>query len=257
MPFSLTRRGALVVLLVASLLAFAPLPQVRAQSATPSASAPIPCTDLFGIADPETGCVLIIHAAPDAGPVDVYLDGDLALSGAEFGILGDFLPVPAGAHQVQVAPAGGDPADSVIDTELTIESGVAYEVAAVGVGGAYQLVPVVVDSTPVSSEEARVRVVHAGPDAPAVDVAVTEGDVLISDLAYLESSEALIVPAATYDLEVRPAGTTDVAFALPGTVLEGGFAYSVYAIGLLADGTLGAIIVPLQLDAAALATPVA
>ena len=261
MPFALTRRAALLVLLVASMFALAPMLQVRAQSATPTTSPPIPCTELFGIEDPETGCVLVIHAAPDAGPVDVYIDGEVALAGAEFGILGDFLPVPAGARQVQVTAAGGDPADAVIDAELTVEPGVAYEVAAVGLGGEYQLLPVIGDTSPVSPDEARARVVHAGPDAPAVDVAATGGDVLISDLAYLEISNALTVPAGTYDLEVRPTGTTDVAFPLPGTVLGGGFTYSVYAIGLVADGTLGAIIVPLQLpspaEAAQLATPVA
>ena len=260
MPFSLTRRVALLVLLVASMLAVTPMLQARAQSATPSTTQPIPCTGLFGIEDPETGCLLIIHAAPDAGPVDVYLDGEVAITGAEFGILGDFLPVPAGAHQVQVTAAGGDPADAVIDAEMTVEPGVAYEVAAVGLGGEYQLVQAIVDTTPVAPDEARVRVVHAGPDAPAVDVAVTGGDVLISDLAYLQSSDVLTVPAGTYDLEVRPTGTADVAFALPGTVLEGGYTYSVFAIGLVADGTFGAIIVPIQLlsaaEAAQLATPV-
>ena len=33
-------------------------------------------------------------------------------------------------------------------------------------------------------ENAAVRVIHASPDAPAVDVAVTGGDVLVENLAF-------------------------------------------------------------------------
>jgi hypothetical protein len=62
--------------------------------------------------------------------------------------------------------------------------------------------------------------------------------VLISNLAFPDASDYLDVPAGTYDLEVRLAGTTDVALELPGVELEGGTVYSVYAIGLAGDGSL-------------------
>jgi hypothetical protein len=62
--------------------------------------------------------------------------------------------------------------------------------------------------------------------------------VLIENLAFPDASDYLMVPAGAYDLEVRPTGTTDVALDLPGVELMGGNAYSVYAVGTVADGTL-------------------
>ncbi len=46
-----------------------------------------------------------------------------------------------------------------------------------------------------------------------------------------------ISPRATYDLEIRPAGTTDVAFDIDPLDLAGGNSFTVFAIGSLADGT--------------------
>jgi hypothetical protein len=101
---------------------------------------------------------------------------------------------------------------------------------------------------------ARVRVVHASPDAPAVDVAVAGGDVLIENLAFSEASDYLEVPAGSYDLEVRPTGTTDVALDLPGVALEAGMVYSVYAIGHVSDSTLSVLPI-VATTTGAMATP--
>lgn len=54
--------------------------------------------------------------------------------------------------------------------------------------------------------EARVRVVHASPDAPDVDVLVDEAEVL-SDVPYLAASEYLAVPPGGRNLKVNAAGT--------------------------------------------------
>jgi hypothetical protein len=54
----------------------------------------------------------------------------------------------------------------------------------------------------------------------------------------------LEVPAGTYDLEVRPTGTMDVALPLPGVELEAGMVYDVFAIGLVGDGSLTVLVVP-------------
>jgi len=104
-----------------------------------------------------------------------------------------------------------------------------------------------------------VRVIHASPDAPAVDVAVKGGDVLVENLAFPDASDYLMVPAAAYDLEVRPTGTEDVALDLPGVELMAGNAYSVYAIGTLADGTLNVlpIVAGAPMEAMQEATPTA
>ncbi len=84
---------------------------------------------------------------------------------------------------------------------------------------------------------AQVRVVHFSADAPAVDIAVDEGDVVVENLAYPDAAGYLDLPEGDYDLEIRPTGTTDVAFDIDPLTLPGGNSFTVFAIGSLADGS--------------------
>ncbi|MFN8589900.1 MAG: DUF4397 domain-containing protein [Thermomicrobiales bacterium] len=211
---------------------------VRAQEATPAAMGPA-CTAVLGIGAEGDACVNIVHASPDAPAVDIYVDGAKAVEKLAFGKATGWVALPAGEHQVQVAPAGEAADKAVIDATLDLTAGMAYEAAAVGNVAEIKAAVFPVDLTVTEdAANAAVRVIHASPDAPAVDVAVKGGDVLIANLAFPDASDYLTVPAGTYDLEVRPTGTTDVALDLPGVELTGGDAYSVYAIGTVAAGTL-------------------
>ncbi len=202
------------------------------------------CVEALGIGAEGDSCINVVHASPDAPAVDVYLDGEVALEGLEFGSISGWVPVPAGDHQVQVTPAGEAADAAVIDAMVTLEAGAAYHVAATGLVA--EIAPAIyqVDLSMLEPDMARIGVIHTGPDAPAVDIAVTGGDVLVENLEYPNASGYLVVPAAAYDLEVRPTGTEDVAIALPGTELEAGMVYDVFAIGLLEDETLTVLVVP-------------
>lgn len=166
-----------------------------------------PCSEVLGVGMAGDACVNIVHASPDAPAVDIYVDGAAAVENLAFGSATGWVALPAGEHQVQVTPTG-EAADAAVSADM---------------------------------ENAAVRVIHASLDAPAVDVAVAGGDVLVENLAFPDATEYLMVPAGTYDLEVRPTGTEDVALDLPGVELMAGNAYSVYAIGTVADGTLAAL----------------
>jgi hypothetical protein len=95
----------------------------------------------------------------------------------------------------------------------------------------------------IAAESAHVRFVHCSPDAPAVDVRVADGGpTLFEAVSFRGNAGYVPVDAGTYDLEVVPSGSDDVALSVPGTELGGGMAYSAVAIGTLADSTLSAIL---------------
>ena len=230
--------------------------KVFAQDSTPMSGSMGDCVSALGIGAAGDSCINVVHASPDAPAVDVYLDGTKALEGLAFGSASGWVAVPAGDHQVQVVPAGGDVASAVIDAPVTLEGGAGYLVAATGPVASIAPQIYQVDLSDLASDSARVRVIHTSPDAPAVDIAVKGGDVLIPNLAFPNASDYLVVPAGSYDLEVRPTGTMDVALALDGVALEAGMVYDVFAIGTIADGTLSVLVVP-STTAATVATPMA
>lgn len=230
---------------------------VLAQDSTPMAM--IPCATALGIGGEGDACVTVVHASPDAPAVDIYVDGTAAIEDLAFGAASGYVALPAGDYNVQVAPTGTSADDAVIDADLTLEAGMAYEVAAIGAVADISAKVFPVDVSAVgNAEESAVRVVHASPDAPAVDIALKGGDVVVENLAYPNASDYLMLPAGTYDLEVRPTGTEDVAIDLSGTEIPAGAAISVYAIGTLADGTLTVLpVVAAPMAADQMATPAA
>lgn len=186
----------------------------------------------------EAAWVRIVHASPDAPAVDIWVNGEVAISGLAFGEATDYVELPGGDYDVAVTPEGAGAEDAVIEATLTLENGMAYTVAAVGQVAEIEPLVLSDDLTAPADGTAHVRVVHASPDAPAVDVAVAGGPVLIENLEFKADSGYLPVDAMSYDLEVRPTGTEDVAIDIAGFNAEAGTVYTVMAIGLAGDGSL-------------------
>jgi len=183
--------------------------------------------------------VRITHASPDAPAVDIWVDGSPAVTNVAFGQSTDLIPLPAGSYDVAVTPAGStDPiADAVISTTLTLEAGAAYDVVAIGFlanisAGVYPL-----DLSQLPAGSTRLGVIHASPDAPAVDI-LADGSPLVEDLVFPEASGFLEVPGGSYDVQVAVSSSGAIAIDLPGTTLTAGQVYRVIAVGLVADGTL-------------------
>ena len=91
-----------------------------------------------------------------------------------------------------------------------------------------------------AQDEAFVRVVHASPDAPNVDVWV-DGETVLTDVPFTAVSDYLTLPAGTYNVQVTATGSTDPVIDADLT-LEAGTSYTVAATGLLADITATVLI---------------
>lgn len=228
-----------------------------AQDATPTAVDMGSASAALGMGRDTDAFVNILHATPDAPAVDIWVDGAKAVEGLAFGSATGWVALPAGEHQVTVTPAGGTADQAVIDVKVALEADHGYEVVAAGLVAniAPQIYPV--NFAAIEGETARIRVVHTSPDAPAVDIAVKGGDVLIPNLAFPKASDYLEVPATSYDLEVRAAGTDTVALDLPGVKLDAGMVYSVFAIGQLGDSTLTVFVIASPAEGTMVATPAA
>jgi hypothetical protein len=186
----------------------------------------------------EMANVRVAHMSPDAPNVDVYVgEGDPVLTDVPFSAVSDYLELSPGTYPVQITAAGA-PDTVVFDQELEIGSA-DYTVAAAGelAEDGQDFAPLVLedDTSNPGSDQARVRLVHLSPDAPAVDVTVAAtGDAVFDGLAYRESA-SVTVPANDYTLEVR--GDTDSndgdVVAEFDVSLAGGAVYTAFAAGYL------------------------
>lgn len=191
----------------------------------------------------------VVHGAPNAPAVDVYVTApgtDLAqeapLGSFAFGEDLGPVTVPAADYQIRVT-LPGDPASVVFDSgTVSLPDGGDLLVIAVqntGPGGA-PISLVVADGSGSfevldASTPAAVRVIHASPDAPSVDVIVNDdtANPVLSGVPYLAFSGYLGLPPATYNFKVTPENNPGVVVIDADLELEAGVLYSVYATDVL------------------------
>ncbi len=206
---------------------------LAAAAATTLALAPIASAQ-------ETASVYVVHGIPDT-PVDVYVDGALALDDFEPGTSQGPVDLPVGPHEVGVFPAdaadgSGEPLLSAT-AELAAGDNVTL-VAHLTEAGDPALTPFVNDVSDVPAGQARLTVRHTAA-APAVDV-LAGGTAVVSGLTN-PNDESLEVPAGTVSAAVAAAGTTEPVIGPVDLELAEGTATFVHAIGSLEAGNLDVV----------------
>jgi len=186
-------------------------------------------------AEEDSAGLRVAHASPDAPNVDVYVDGATAVADLPFRAVTEYLEVPTGEREIAINVAGTDrTVFGPVAVDLAGEDYTALARGEVTSDDSAFTVDLLEDTNGANlGEEARVRAIHASPDAPAVDVTVNDGALtLFDDLAFGESSEYAVVPAAEYEVEIRPAGGGDPVFEVT-VPLEAGSTYTAIAAGYL------------------------
>lgn len=177
--------------------------------------------------------VRIIHASPDVGTADVFVDGNKLLSNFQFGTVTPYVPVPPGPHKVQVALIGKGPEAAMITQTIAVEPGIPYTVAALGTQSQGFALDVIQDNNLVASGKAKLRIYNLSPNASLQSV-TTSGTTLVSGMSYKDVSEYLALQAQPYALNITLAqNNTSTPFS---AMLEQNTVTSIFAIGML-NGT--------------------
>lgn len=198
-----------------------------------------------GLCASASAGVRVIHASPDAPPVDVYVNGDPGvavpnIAGLAFTQGTAYVPLPSDTYRFRVTPAGAA-APVVIDATSPIDGGTDYTIAAINFLSAIEPL-VLVDNNTSNPNGARIRFVHASPDAPAVDIfAIGLGTPLFDAISFRGVGDYITVPGGTYDLDVRLDSNGVSVLPVPGLSVQNGFTYTIFAMGSVAGGTLQAV----------------
>jgi hypothetical protein len=220
--------------------------------------------------EPGVTQIRLVHAAPGAGDLDVYLAGTFEpiATALSYGGASAYVEVPSGATAFDFRTAGDSSDSPPISTTSAVELERDAEINAIVAGlvdeggdaGLRVLAATKPSETPAAGT-ARVRFVHAGADLPVLDIDIDNDDSAeIQDLARFDASHpaGLEVSAGeAITVGLRDGAERITQFTLPplaagasatiavtgivGTVPRGPTALS--ALTLLSDGPL-----PLQLQ---------
>ena len=168
-----------------------------------------------------------LHASPDAPPVNIRVNGAQALANVDYGQGSGFVNVTESTRvEVEAIIPGGNAV--VLDRRLALDFSTDYTVLAVG--EVADPIDTLVINNPggraIAAGNLRAQVVHAAPNAPAVDVYVTapgaalagSTPVNVGALAYGEYTGRAEVPAGDYRIRVTAAGNPGAVVYDSGTL---------------------------------------
>ncbi len=176
------------------------------------------------VAQDPTSKVRVLHAVSDAPAVNVLVDGQAAISGADYKQAAVISPT-VGSYSLTVEGIlpGGSTTPVIGPADVTLEEGFNYDVIAVGNLATIEPLILADDGVLSDANNVRLRVVHLSPKAETaaggpVDVYLTAFGVPLPDEATFSFSfkgdvGPLEVPAAEdYQIRVTPTGSDTVVY---------------------------------------------
>ena len=176
--------------------------------------------------------VRIIHASPDIGTADVFVDGKHLLSNFEFGTVTGYAAIAPGPHLIKVGLIGKGPDAATITQTLTVNSGSVYTVAALGTQKEGFKLQAISDDNLVQEGKAELRFYNLSPDTDLNKVS-SSNNTLCDGLSYQNASDYVNLQAGNYDLSIDTAQKSGLPFTAK---LDQNTVTSIFAIGL-ANGT--------------------
>jgi hypothetical protein len=186
-------------------------------------------------ADAGLASITLVHGVPEL-LVDVYVNGGAPIEDVSFTTVAT-VPGEKGKNTVAIRAANA-PANSapLLTRSFYLRRNQSKTVVAhLSSSGSPKLTAYSNDQSPLTAGAARLTVRHTA-EAPAVDVVVNNTSIVVADLTNPDQAKA-DVPADTYLVDVRAAGTATAVLDDAPVTLDPGTNTIVYAIGSLSGGS--------------------
>jgi len=194
--------------------------------------------------------VRIVHGVANSGPLDIYVDGSIALIGIDFGNTSGNVVLRGGEHAFAVVPTGETPDTAIADGTIALDGGTLAYVALFGTFDSASVGLFEVDDRPLDQGRARFRIISGVPDAGEIIPIFAGGDALSESLGFGDASQYASIDAGTYDLDFLEAESGVSLVTLPQTPFAEGTTTDVILVGQVSDGTLIALVQPIQVELA-------
>ncbi len=181
----------------------------------------------------------LLHAVPGAPPVDVYANNSLIASGLPYKGFTEYLQIIPATYHIQVYRAGTT-GPVLLDTLVEVPGQSINTAAVVGALPSSSIKTFFETVVQIPQGQLYLRFANLVPDGPDMDLVLSNGTVLFSDVSFGMATNYTQIPAGTYVFHIQQSGADRSLLYVPNIQLLPGRFYTIYTVGRM-DGT-----VPLQ-----------
>ncbi|MFI5451613.1 DUF4397 domain-containing protein [Pedobacter sp. UC225_61] len=173
----------------------------------------------------------VVNASPTFATYDVYLnDGKLNSVALPFGGSTKYGQYTAGTQNIKFTTSGRS--ESLLTKSISLTPNIYQTFYLIDRPGSLDGLLVTDDVSANSNDKAFIRFINLSPDAPALDLTVTNGTSLITGKAYKAASPFTTLASGTYSFDLKD-GAGSVKATLPNAVLTAGKYYTIISRGLI------------------------
>lgn len=141
--------------------------------------------------------IRVVHASPDVGIVDVFVDGTKLLSSFQFATVTEYVPLPSGSHLVQIALLGKGVNATMLAQTIKVQANDIYTVSVIGTKASGFSIHVFTDNDVVNGTAAKFRAYYLSSQSKSVSV--DEGKTaVIRDLSYGQVSDYIALTSGQH-----------------------------------------------------------
>ncbi len=184
----------------------------------------------------EFAFINITNAAPTTGTFNIYVDQNKINTGGavSFGGTTGYMQALPGTHNVKFTTASST--ESLISKDITLEANTVSSLFLIGSGANLDYLKIKDELGSVTSAKAFVRFINLSPTAPTLNLAVKDGEAIITDKAYKASSAFIEIEPKAYVFALKDKTNGNTLSELASIELKAGKSYTVIATGLLTPG---------------------
>ena len=176
----------------------------------------------------EYSLVRFLHAVPEGEEVDIYINNVPFYKGLEFTEFSPYVYVPQGNYTVTIYLEDTQE-NPIVNEKIDVNVNELVTIAITGESEDLKLLSIVEETEVVSGSNAKVRVVHLSPNAPAVNI-VADNQELFANVKYRDVTPYIAIPAKEYTVNVEEARTNRIIRQNQVTINPGRI-YTFYAVG--------------------------
>ena len=197
-------------------------------------------------ADGTSAYVRLINAVPDAGGLDVSVDGRRVWKRSEFRSSTGYQAISSGRYPVKIDASGLG--TTLLTEPLSFDKQQNYTLLALGQAGSKGVparVQVLPDEKPahLDTGKASLRLINAAPGTPALDLVINT-IVGVKSVAYGRRSAPLTLSGGHYELQLAAADTPEMLVGPVSLDLAPGHAYTLIAMGRTGNQSLSLEVYP-------------
>jgi len=187
----------------------------------------------------------LLHASPDAPPVDVYLNNKSIGKNIRYREFTQYLPLVSGNYNLKIYPTGNT-TSPLINLDLDVPLSKIFTVAVAGLAANVSLLSIPEPAVPMIPGKTYIRFIHLSPNAPNVNVKLPTGSTLFQDVEFKEYTNYTPINPGNYTFLVTPTTINTPILAVPNIRLRPNKFYSIYVVGLVNEKPPLQALIPLD-----------